>query len=133
MAAQWLRTDRSIGGLAALLTDTTFWPKLILYIFHYLALIFGAVGIVLTLRDWRKFVPLSGFIVYTLLLHLFLLVVPRYLFPMMPFMWVFAAVAMVRLWVWVRSRKFALHYSPQPIASSPVTSPNSEPGNQSAG
>src|SRR5258707_3245174 len=129
MAEQCLRTDRTIGGLAALLTDPTLLPKLILYIFHYLALIFGAAGILLTLRDWRKFAPLSGFIVYTLLLHLFLLVVPRYLFPMMPFMWVFAAVAMVRLWVWVRSRTFALHYSPQSMPSSPVTSPNSEPGN----
>lgn len=108
MTAQWLRADRSIGGLAALLSDPTFWPKLILYLFHYLALTFGAVGIVLTLREWKLYAPLSGFVVYTLLLHLFLLVVPRYLFPIMPVLWIFAAIAMVRMWSWLRARNWAV-------------------------
>jgi hypothetical protein len=40
-----------------------------------------------------------------LLLHLFLLVIPRYLYPITPVLWVFSAVAMVRLWEYVRSRR----------------------------
>jgi len=105
MAANWLLRDRSPGGLARLLGDSTFWPKLAMYVAHYLALIFGAAGVLLTWREWRKFAPLTGFIAYILLLHLFLLVIPRYVYPITPLLWVFAAVAMVRLWERVRNTR----------------------------
>lgn len=103
MAANWLLHDHSLGGLGRLLGDETFWPKLALYIAHYLALIFGGLGILLTWRDWRKCAPLTGFIAYILLLHLFILVIPRYVYPITPVLWVFAGVAMVRLWERVRN------------------------------
>jgi hypothetical protein len=35
--------------------------------------------------------PLTGFVVYTTLLHLVMLALPRYIFPIMPVMWIFAA------------------------------------------
>jgi hypothetical protein len=104
MLTDWLRKDRSVGGLLILLSDGTFWPKLLLYIAHFTALIFGVIGVFLTLRRWRDFAPLSGFIVYILLLHLFLLALPRYLYPTFLAWWVFAAVAIVALWDRVRKR-----------------------------
>ncbi len=119
MAGDSLRHDRTIAGLGTLISGAYFWPKLALYIAHYLGLLFGALGILFTLREWRKYTPLSGFILYTLLLHLFLLVIPRYLFPILPALWVFAGVAIVRLWdrlrVWQtshRSQQAQLQTSP---------------------
>jgi 4-amino-4-deoxy-L-arabinose transferase-like glycosyltransferase len=103
LAVDWLRSDRSIGGLARLVGGDAFWPKLSLYAAHYLALIFGLAGIVLTRRQWRAYAPLSGLIVYTLLLHVFLMAIPRYLFPMIPALWVFAAVGIV--WAWEKVAK----------------------------
>ena len=105
MASDWLHNDRSLAGLGRLAGGVFFWPKLALYIAHYLALLFGALGILLTLREWRKYAPLSGFVLYTLLLHLFLLVIPRYLFPIQPVLWVFAGVALVKVWDWLHRQQ----------------------------
>jgi 4-amino-4-deoxy-L-arabinose transferase-like glycosyltransferase len=94
MALQWWETDRSLGGLFGLTQGDSFWPKLLLYGFHVTAWIAGIAGMVLTRQHWLVAVPLLGFIAYTLLIHLFLLALPRYLFPVMPFVWVFAAAAL---------------------------------------
>jgi 4-amino-4-deoxy-L-arabinose transferase-like glycosyltransferase len=102
LAAEWLAQDRSLAGLGRLVNGEAFWPKLALYVAHYLALLFGAIGIILSWRQWRAFAPLYGLIAYTLLLHFFLLATPRYLLPIMPALWVFASVAMVRVWDKVR-------------------------------
>ncbi len=98
LAVTWLRQDRSVAGLLRVINGDAFWPKLSLYMAHYLCLIFGIFGILLTLRQWRSFAPLGGLILYTLLLHFVLLATPRYLFPMTPALWVFAGVALVWLW-----------------------------------
>jgi 4-amino-4-deoxy-L-arabinose transferase-like glycosyltransferase len=100
LAANWLGQDRSLAGLMRLTSGDAFWPKLSLYVAHYLALVFGALGLILTRRQWKAFAPLSGLIAYTLLLHFFLLALPRYLFPIVPALWVFAAVGIV--WGWDR-------------------------------
>lgn len=92
----WLSTDRSPGGLARLTQAESFWPKLVIYLFHYVGLIAGLFGIWLTRREWRLTLPLLGFIVYTTLVHLVLDAIPRYLFPMEIFWWVFAAIAISR-------------------------------------
>ncbi len=97
LAMDWVRSDRTTAGLLRIINGDSFWPKLGLYIFHFTALLFGVVGILLTRRQWRRFAPLGGLIAYVLLLHFFLLAIPRYLFPMIPALWVFAAVAMVAL------------------------------------
>jgi 4-amino-4-deoxy-L-arabinose transferase-like glycosyltransferase len=106
LAARWWAEDRSVAGLGRLFGGEAFWPKLALYAAHFLAIIFGAVGIVLT---WRRrqiiaFAPLLGLIAYTLLLHLFLLATPRYLFPLFIALWIFAAVGMVWTWEWIARR-----------------------------
>jgi len=93
LVAEWWAGERSLNGLAALAQADTFWPKLLLYVVHYAGLLLGVVGIFLTWRSWRAGLPMLGYIGYTLLVHLFLLALPRYLFPVMPFVWVFAASA----------------------------------------
>ncbi len=103
LATEWLTQDRSLAGLGRLVNGEAFWPKLALYVAHYLALVFGLVGIALSWRRWRAYASLYGLIAYTLLLHFFLLATPRYLLPIMPALWVFASVAMA--WVWDRLRR----------------------------
>jgi 4-amino-4-deoxy-L-arabinose transferase-like glycosyltransferase len=116
LAANWLNQDRSLSGLAKLVSGDAFWPKLSLYVAHYVALIFGTLGLLLTRWQWKSFAPLSGLIAYTLLLHFFLLALPRYLFPMMPALWVFAAVGLV--WVW--NRLAVRRRLPHPLTPSPT-------------
>jgi 4-amino-4-deoxy-L-arabinose transferase-like glycosyltransferase len=98
MAANWLRNDRTLGGLLALARADAFWPKLAIYLFHYAGLAFGLVGLWLTRRRWRVTLALAGFILYTTLLHLVLDAIPRYIFPTEVFWWVFTAGALVSLW-----------------------------------
>ena len=93
----WVREDRSMAGLGTLLRDPTFFPKLLLYIFHWGGLLLGLIGLWLTRRQWREVSVLWGVIVYFLLVHFFLLALPRYLFPIMPAMWVFAGVTLAAL------------------------------------
>ncbi len=96
LGLNWLATDRSLGGLVQLTGGDAFWPKLALYALHYLGIGLGLIGIGLTRRQWRWTLPLLGFIVYTLLLHFVLDAIPRYLFPLELFWWVFAACAIAR-------------------------------------
>jgi 4-amino-4-deoxy-L-arabinose transferase-like glycosyltransferase len=97
IAGKWLREDRSIGGLIALTQSDKFWPKLLLYVFHFWALVFGIVGMII---NWRKFwfaLPLFGYILYTSAVHTVLLALPRYLFPMQPSLILFASAATLAL------------------------------------
>jgi hypothetical protein len=98
LARGWLQSDRSLTGLLQVLNGEAFFPKALLYLSHYLALFLGVVGMALTVRQWRIAGPLIGFVVYILSVHMLLLALPRYLFPVMPLFWVFAGVAIIRLW-----------------------------------
>jgi hypothetical protein len=102
LALDWLQHDRTPAGLLRLTQGDEFWPKLWMYIFHYASLLAGIVGLWMTRRKWRVALPLSGFILYTTLVHLFLEAIPRYLFPLSVLWWVFAAVALVAVWDRVR-------------------------------
>lgn len=97
LALDWLRGDRSIAGLLALTHGDAFWPKLVLYVLHYVALLGGLAGMWLYRRQWRVALPLIGSIAYLTLVHLALLALPRYLFPNEIFWWVFTAAALSRL------------------------------------
>ena len=107
LAAGWWREDRSPGGLIALTRADAFWPKLSLYLFHFAALGFGLVGLGLTRRRWRLSLPLFGFVVYTSLVHLVMLALPRYVFPTELCWWVFAAAAFDRLLALITVRRAA--------------------------
>jgi 4-amino-4-deoxy-L-arabinose transferase-like glycosyltransferase len=97
MAGDWVKRDRSVSGLIALTQTEAFWPKLILYLFHYIGLIMGLAGLWISRHNWRFTLPLAGFLLYTTLVHLVLDAIPRYLFPMQAFWWIFAAVVFAAL------------------------------------
>jgi hypothetical protein len=117
LALDWVKHDRTPAGLLRLTQADEFWPKLSMYLFHYTSLLAGIVGLWITRRKWRVALPLSGFILYTTLVHLFLEAIPRYLFPLSVFWWVFAAVTLVVVWDRIR------HAQPRPaaVAANPVT------------
>ena len=95
-AWDWLRTDRSLAGLRALTRTRSFWPKLVLYIFHYAGLGLGVLGMVAERRRWRALLPLYGVVLYFTALHFVLLALPRYLFPTYPAYWLFGAAWLTR-------------------------------------
>ena len=84
-----------MGGLVAITGIEGFWPKLIVYLVQYVGLLAGLLGLWRTRRRWRLTLPLAGFILYTLLIHLVLEAIPRYIFPTLLFWWVFAGIALV--------------------------------------
>jgi 4-amino-4-deoxy-L-arabinose transferase-like glycosyltransferase len=102
-AQEWLQHDRSPGGLRDVLRTDQFWPKLALYVFHFAGLLFGLAGMAGLLRRWRALLPLYGVVVYFTGIHLVLLALPRYLFPMYIVWWMFAAASL--LWLWDRLRQ----------------------------
>jgi 4-amino-4-deoxy-L-arabinose transferase-like glycosyltransferase len=94
----WLQDDFSLAGLLRLINGDNFWLKLLLYVFHFAGLIGGIAGIWLLRRRWRlAFIPFS-YILYTNVIHLALLAVPRYIFPTQLYWWIFASAALVWLW-----------------------------------
>ncbi|NLE51685.1 MAG: glycosyltransferase family 39 protein [Chloroflexi bacterium] len=107
LARAWIDEERSLDGLARLVRGDWFAAKLALYLFHGVALVFGALGIWLTRRRWPLTLPLAGFIAYLTLVHLVLMVTPRYLFPLEPVFVVFAACALWMLWLRWRAQRTA--------------------------
>ena len=93
-ALNWLQEDRSPAGLVALIQSESFVPKLMLYLFHYGAIIAGIVGMWRARRRWRISLPLLGVIAYFTLVHLVLYALPRYLFPIEAFFYIFAAASL---------------------------------------
>lgn len=89
--SHWLREDHSLAGLVDLTRIESFWPKLALYLFHFGGLALGVLGMLWSWRQWRVFLPLYGLLLYFTGIHLVLMALPRYLFPMYPIWWIFAA------------------------------------------
>lgn len=88
LALQVLNGKMSFNDL---IQSDGFFPKLIIYIFHYIGLIGGLVGITLTRRDWLKVLPLTLPIAYFTVFYTLLTIIPRYLLPIMPIYMIFAA------------------------------------------
>ncbi len=107
LSASWWRNDRSFSGLIAVTRADAFWPKLILYVFHFGGLGLGLIGMWLTRHGWQLSLPLIGFIVYTSLVHLIMLALPRYIFPTELCWWVFAAATLDRVLVWFTTKQTA--------------------------
>jgi 4-amino-4-deoxy-L-arabinose transferase-like glycosyltransferase len=103
----WVRDNRSLDGLITLLQTEGFFVKLIIWGFHYLGIVFGAIGMWLTRKSWRLTLPLIGFVVYTTLIHFILLALPRYIFPVEVPLLIFAAVTLVMI-----SNKFRRNVTP---------------------
>ena len=95
LAQDWLRDGIALADLLRMTAAQNFWPRLLIYLLHFGGLLAGLAGLWLTRQRWRQTLPLAGFIAYTLLLHLALYAIPRYLFPTLPLWWVFAGAAFV--------------------------------------
>lgn len=111
MTSEWLNTGLSIEGLGKLLRGEGFWPKILIYIWHYTSLIGGIIGMWLTRRNWRISLALIGFIAYTSLVHIITLALPRYIFPTYPIWWIFASVSIVALWDTWQSKRTTIQPS----------------------
>ncbi|MDQ7024998.1 MAG: glycosyltransferase family 39 protein [Anaerolineae bacterium] len=103
MLQTWIQDDFSLTGLWRLVNGDGFFPKLLIYIWHFTGLILGLVGMWLTRTRWQISLALVGFILYTTLLHLVIFALPRYIFPAMICYWMFAAIALIRIWDWLHS------------------------------
>lgn len=80
--------------------------RLWIYALHYWGLIFGTAGSLMALRERRiESWVLPGWIVYTVLVSAFLLIEPRYLFPMSFALSILAAYASLKGWEWFRARR----------------------------
>ncbi|MBN2305260.1 MAG: hypothetical protein JXQ72_12315, partial [Anaerolineae bacterium] len=110
----WLREDRSLDGLVNMTRLESFWPKLLLYAFHFAGLLLGTAGLVLSWRRWRDLLPVWGVIAYFTGVHVVLLALPRYLIPTYPVYWMFAALAVVMVWErWQRRRAVDSAHAPE--------------------
>lgn len=96
-ARQWLQDDRSPGGLLAIFRTESFVGKLLVWAFHDIVLVFGALGMWWQRRELMA-LPLASFALYTIAAHLVLLAEPRYLFPIEFALLVFASAAIVQLY-----------------------------------
>lgn len=103
-AVRWLAEDRTPGGLLALTREESFWSKLVLYLFHFTALVGGLAGMLLARRRWRDVFILYILAGYYLVVHFVLYALPRYLFPIEPVWWLFAGAAFARAASWIEER-----------------------------
>lgn len=114
LTSQWVNSGFSPSRLWQLLTGDGFIVKLLIYIWHYLALLGGLIGMWLTRKKWQISLVLIGFIVYTTLLHFVILALPRYIFPTYPFFWIFASVTLVAVWDRFRVENKEAEINPPP-------------------
>jgi len=96
-AANWLRDDQSANGLVQLTRIEGFAIKLVIWILHVFAIVFGLAGIWMTRKSWRHTAPLAGFLAYTTLIHFIVLDAPRYLFPNEIIWIIFASISLSAL------------------------------------
>jgi hypothetical protein len=96
LVADWARTDRSVDGLIALTRGDSFWIKLALYMVHYGGLVFGGIGLIRLLRRREtriRALITAAPVAYFSAVHLVLYALPRYLFPIMLFWWIWACTS----------------------------------------
>jgi 4-amino-4-deoxy-L-arabinose transferase-like glycosyltransferase len=86
------------AGLAVLVGDVTFWPKLAMYVFHFGTIALGLAAMWRTRNRWRETLPLALAIAVVSATYMLLTLIPRYLFPIMPLFTVFAAEALPAAW-----------------------------------
>ena len=94
---QWLLEDRSPRGLLQVIRTEGFAIKLAFWVFHYIGIGFGLLGMFWSRKRWVVGAPLAGFAAYTVAIHFFLLALPRYLFPIELVWLVFAGIALAEL------------------------------------
>ena len=96
-ASRWLQIDRSLEGLLQVTQIEGFAIKLLIWIFHCAAIVLGLIGMWSTRKSWRVTSALIGFVLYTVLVHLLVLAIPRYMFPIEVIWLIFASITLVAL------------------------------------
>ena len=87
----WFRPN--IGVSSGFYQEAWILPYKILYSF---VLLFAVVGLVLSFRNWRRYVLLYGVITYLTVAYVAFNVITRYRWEMKPYLLIFAALALVR-------------------------------------
>jgi 4-amino-4-deoxy-L-arabinose transferase-like glycosyltransferase len=98
LLSEWWAGDQSIAGLWAIMTVRTFPVKLVIYVLHYLALAFAALGAWISLKRSRDVYVVVAVIAYLVAAYSLLTILPRYLFPAEVFAWVLAGAGFSWLW-----------------------------------
>ncbi len=104
-AFHWLSESRSVDGLLQVLRLEGFAIKFVVWAFHCGGIVFGLLGIAWFYKSWTLTLPLIGFLAYTIGAHLFLIALPRYLFPIEIIWLIFAGGAIIKLHERWRRRK----------------------------
>ena len=95
LAMAWVDSGLSLDRFVRLINGDFFWLKLTIYVFQYVGYGLMIVGLWRLRPRWAlALVPLS-FIAYTISIHVVLLALPRYIFPVMPMVWMLAGGALM--------------------------------------
>jgi 4-amino-4-deoxy-L-arabinose transferase-like glycosyltransferase len=97
LTLRFLRDDLSWEGFLRVVNGEYFWAKLAIYVLQFAGMVLGMWGLWLARNHWRVASIPWVFIAYTALIHVVLLVLPRYIFPTIPAFWMLAPVAV--LWL----------------------------------
>jgi 4-amino-4-deoxy-L-arabinose transferase-like glycosyltransferase len=92
LAAEWIAQGGPISGLGAIVAATNFRLKLVIYGFHFAAMVLALLGAVFSLRQWREYYGVYIGAFHLILAYLLLTALPRYLFPAEVFLWILASV-----------------------------------------
>ena len=93
-ANAWWQDDRSLGGLLVVTNIEGFAIRSLIWGLHISSIILGLVGMWKSRNSWQRALPLIGFTAYTMLVHLVLHAVPRYLFPIEVVWLIFSAITL---------------------------------------
>jgi 4-amino-4-deoxy-L-arabinose transferase-like glycosyltransferase len=87
----WVQSGFSGEGLSRLVNGDDFWLKLLIYIWQFTGYGLAIVGAWRTRYNFRVMGAPLSFIVYTIAIHVILLALPRYIFPILPCCWILAS------------------------------------------
>lgn len=83
------------------------WIQVVLALCYYPLLLLAMIGIWLSRRQWRSLLLVHMLMAYYVALHVAMLVVPRYRFPLLPLLALFAALTLgMLLQRWLQPRPF---------------------------
>jgi hypothetical protein len=78
--------------------DSPPWAKWLTAFCYLPVAIFGLAGLIWSVGRWREFFPVIVFIAYMFLVHAVTLGNIRYRYSVMPFLMIFSAYALIKLW-----------------------------------
>ena len=69
----------------------------LLYLIHFILLIFAVIGFILNRPIWQDFLPIISIIIYVILMHTLMTSIPRYRLPIEPYIVLFAVYGFLSL------------------------------------